>query len=276
MLNLSNILKEVLKEDVSPQEVNDSINNKVQVVITYNDEKNRAPERRLIEPYAYGRSKAGNSVFRAFQYEGDTFRGIPKWKLFRLDRVTSWMPTENHFNADPKERKWSQIAYNEQGDNSMSTVLNMVKFDYDDTSNNPYDKGSDLYNIRKRTDNIKKSKNININQLNKKHQDDIKNSDTQKAKDDFEAMLKRNLQITDKEKARRGFSLSNKTQPNNNVDTQQNTNNNQNILGNNEEPQNVTQNNNEKPMTDFEKMLKRNLDITNKEKARRGFSLNKK
>ena len=206
MLNLSNILKEVLSEDVTPKEVNDSINNKVQVIITYSDEKNRAPERRLIEPYAYGRSKAGNSVFRAFQYEGDTFRGIPKWKLFRLDRVTSWTPTENHFNADPKERKWSQIAYNEQGDNSMATVLNMVRFDYDQTSDNPYEIGSDLYNIRKRTDNIKNSKNININQLDAKHQNDAQNTQNTKNNNDFEKMLKRNLEITDKEKAKRGFS----------------------------------------------------------------------
>lgn len=271
MLNLTNILKEVLNEDVTPQEVNDSINKKVQVIITYSDEENRAPKKRLIEPYAYGRSKAGNSVFRAFQYEGDTYRGKPKWKLFRLDRVTSWMPTEKHFNADPKERKWSEIAYNETGDNSMSTVLNMVRFDYDNTSDNPYEIGSDLHRIRKATDNMKQSKNINISQMdnnsNQIHEPQA-TANQEKQLDDFNKILQRNLAITDKEKARRGFSLSKKQPQNTVVDA--------NDAENTDNTENVTQTNDEKQLSDFEKMLQRNLAITDKEKARRGFSLNKK
>ena len=231
MLNLKDILNEILTEDVSPKDVNDAIDNKIQVIITYSDDKNRAPKKRLIEPYAYGRSKAGNSVFRAFQYDGDTYRGKPKWKLFRLDRVTSWSPTETHFNSDPKERLWTDKAYNEIGDNSMSTVLNMVKFNYDQYSNNPYEKGSDLYNIRKKTDNIKNSKRSNINQmdnkpqsgpvdttnLNKNIEGNIDTNIQRGAKttpnmsnDEFQKMLQRNLDITNKEKARRGFSLNKK------------------------------------------------------------------
>ncbi len=260
MLNLKNILHEILTENVSPGEVNDAIDNKIQVIITYSDEKNRAPEKRLIEPYAYGRSKAGNSVFRAFQYDGDTFRGKPKWKLFRLDRVTSWNPTENHFNSEPKERQWTDKAYNENGDNSMATVLNMVKFDYDQISDNPYEKGNDLYNIRKRTDNLKQSKPININQLQKSNEEPTQNTSTNQLdinNDKFQQMLKRNLDITNKEKARRGFSLNKNTQDN--VE-----------MPNTEIEQNEINND------EFQQMLKRNLDITNKEKARRGFSLNKK
>ncbi|MBR6515747.1 MAG: WYL domain-containing protein [Bacilli bacterium] len=274
MLNLKDILHEILTEDVSPKEVNDAINNKVQVVITYSDDANRAPEKRLIEPYAYGRSKAGNSVFRAFQYDGDTFRGKPKWKLFRLDRVTSWNPTDNHFNSDPKERRWTDKAYNEIGDNSMSTVLNMVKFDYDQTSDNPYEVGSDLYNIRKRTDNLKKSKPINVNQMDnstvkagpvtKNGVEKSTNTNTTQRgpitmpnvnDDNFKQMLQRNLDITNKEKEKRGFSLS----------------------GNNNQQQNNVENNTENQEEgEFQKMLKRNLDITDKEKARRGFDINKK
>ena len=257
MLNLKNILNEILSENVSPNEVNDAIDKKIQVIITYSDEQNRAPQKRLIEPYAYGRSKAGNSVFRAFQYEGDTFRGKPKWKLFRLDRVTSWNPTENHFNSEPKERKWTDKAYNENGDNSMATVLNMVKFDYDQNSNNPYDKGSDLYNIRKKTDNLKQSKPININQLNNEPIQNTPTNQLNTNNDDFQNMLKRNLDITDKEKAKRGFSLSKNQQ--NNINT-----------SNDEVEQNKMNND------DFQNMLKRNLDITDKEKAKRGFSLKNK
>lgn len=129
-LNLFDILQSVLNEAVSSEDVNDAINNKFQVIINYRDEKSRAVEKRLIEPYVYGLSNAGNEVFRAYQYEGDTFRGKPKWKLFRLDRVESWNPTNQHFNQQPNERGWGAEHYSEN-DGSMPTVLNSVKFDDD-------------------------------------------------------------------------------------------------------------------------------------------------
>ena len=217
MLNLFQILKEVLNESVTPYEINDAIDNKLQVIINYSDEENRAPNKRLIEPYAYGTSKSGNQVLRAYQYDGDTFRGKPKWKFFRLDRIQSWTPTENHFNAQPNERSWNAENYNENGDNSMSVVFNQVHFDYDETSNNPYEKGSDLYNIRKKTDNIKQSKPINLTQMtDNKHGPVINNAvknNTKTTNDDFQKMLQRNLEITQKEKDKRGFSLSNNKNP---------------------------------------------------------------
>lgn len=216
MLNLYNILTNILSESVTPNEVNAAIDDKVQVIINYSDEENRAPKKRLIEPYAYGMTKGGNAVLRAYQYDGDTFRGKPKWKMFRLDRIQSWQPTEQHFNASPKERGWQAEYYNEEGDRSMTTVFNQVKFDYDQTSGNPYTKGSNLYNIRKKTDNIKQSKPIKVDQMQDNKPGPVtpsttnQNQTTQK-QDDFQKMLKRNLEITQKEKDKRGFSLS-KTQ----------------------------------------------------------------
>ena len=216
MLNLYKILKNVLTESVTPNEVNAAIDDKIQVIINYSDEENRAPNKRLIEPYAYGMTKGGNAVLRAYQYEGDTFRGKPKWKMFRLDRIQSWQPTEQHFNASPKERGWQAEDYNDQGDNSMTTVFNQVKFDYDQTSNNPYQKGSQLYNIRKKTDNIKQSKPVKIDQMQDNKPGPITPTSNgqqlqqNQSQDDFQQMLKRNLEITRKEKEKRGFSLSNK------------------------------------------------------------------
>jgi hypothetical protein len=151
--------------------------------------------------------------------------------MFRLDRIQSWQPTEQHFNASPKERGWQAEDYNEQGDNSMTTVFNQVKFDYDQTTDNPYQKGSQLYNIRKQTDNIKQSKPIKIDQMqdNKPgpvtpnpNSQQIQQSQTQ---NDFQKMLKRNLEITQKEKEKRGFSLSNKNNPRGPVMTQNDENN---------------------------------------------------
>ena len=261
MLNLYDILQEILAESVAPTDVVDAIKNKYQVIITYSDDKNRAPKKRLIEPYVYGLSKAGNSVFRAYQYDGDTFRGKPKWKLFRLDRVTSWEATDSHFNAEPKERGWNAEDYNSNGDGSMATVLNQVSLDYDDSSNNPYQKGSDLYKIRKRTDNIKQSNPITINQMSNNNSGPINNKVTKNIEKqnspEFKQMLQRNLDITRKEKEKRGFSLSNNN-PNGPIINNQTTD---------------TQNNEDQK---FQDMLKRNLDITQKEKEKRGFSLNNK
>lgn len=231
MLNLYKILKNVLTESVTPNEVNAAIDDKIQVIINYSDEENRAPNKRLIEPYAYGMTKGGNAVLRAYQYEGDTFRGKPKWKMFRLDRIQSWQPTEQHFNASPKERGWQAEDYNEQGDNSMTTVFNQVKFDYDQTTDNPYQKGSQLYNIRKKTDNIKQSKPIKIDQMKDNKPGPVTpNSNSQQiqqnqTQNDFQKMLKRNLEITQKEKEKRGFSLSNKNNPRGPVTTQNDENN---------------------------------------------------
>lgn len=217
MLNLYNILKNILQESVTPNEVNDAIDNKIQIIINYSDEENRAPKKRLIEPYAYGMTKSGNAVLRAYQYDGDTFRGKPKWKLFRLDRIQSWQPTEQHFNAQPKERGWNAEDYNDNGDGSMTTIFNQVTFDYDETTNNPYQKGSQLYNIRKKTDNLKNSKPIKVQQMQDNQRgpitQNLNNDEEQKKKEEFQKMLKRNLEITQKEKEKRGFSLSNKNNP---------------------------------------------------------------
>ena len=213
MLNLYDLLHEILNVDVSPSDVIDAIKNKYQVIITYSDEKNRAPKKRLIEPYVYGLSKAGNNVIRAYQYEGDTFRGKPKWKLFRLDRVTSWQPTNSHFNTEPLKRGWNAQAYNEHGDNSMSTILNQVDLNDD---NNPYMKDSDLYKLRQKTNAIKQSTPININNLKNAETNNygpVNNTVTTQLNNmntsEFKKMLDRNLEITKKEKEKRGFSLSN-------------------------------------------------------------------
>ena len=209
-INLYDILQEVLTENVTPSEVNAAIDNKIQVIINYSDEENHAPKKRLIEPYAYGTTKSGNAVLRAFQYNGDTYRGVPKWKLFRLDRITSWQPTNNHFNMQPNEHGWQAENYNEQGDNTMANVINQVHFDYDTNTNNPYKKGSKAYQIRKTTDNLTNSTPINIKQLQDNPSGPVQNQQTQNIQQNtaFQDMLKRNLEITQKEKERRGFSLS--------------------------------------------------------------------
>lgn len=243
IIDLYEILQRVLTESVSPREVTDAIEKKNQVIINYSDEENSAPRKRLIEPYVYGLSKAGNPVLRAYQYNGDTKRGIPKWKLFRLDRIQSWQSTGRHFNITPRENGWNAEDYNTNGDGSMSTVLTQVSFD-DDSQNKVFSPNDRLNTARLKTAQLKNSNPINIDDLNDNNQpkkdSEIKtptppktnvkgpiisnNTDINKSSndlnnqenDDFQNMLKRNLDITRKEKERRNFNINNRKKLTNN------------------------------------------------------------
>ena len=273
----------LLNEAVMPDVINDAINNRYRVLVNYDDEENHAVGTRLIEPYVLGYTKANNLAVRCYQYNGDTVRGVPKWKLMRLDRIINWKPTKQHFNQQPNEHGWNAEDYNNEGDESLIRILNQVRFD--NTSNNSFSPNNRLNDIRKNIDNIKKSTPIKIDDFNSTDTtvktDDIKNIEKQNidtTTDDFQAMLNRNLAITDKEKAKRGFSLSKNKQVNNpisnnnEIDDSETTN--QGPV-NNTETNNVVNNDNNE-MSDFQAMLNRNLAITDKEKAKRGFSLKDK
>lgn len=279
----------LLNESIMPNVVDDAINNRYRVLINYDDEENHVTGTRLVEPYALGYTKANNLAFRGYQYNGASLRGVPKWKLFRLDRVISWKPTNQHFNIDPRSNGWDAEEYNNDGDNSMIRVINQVKFDND--VDDSYSPNNRLNSIRKSIDNIKKSQPIKIDDFNKSEpiendsvRDVIEPKHDNKPKidinsDEFRDMLNRNLAITDKEKSKRGFSLGGNKVNNINND-------NKNIEDNNKGPvindvvddamssNNVNKDNNE--LSDFQKMLNRNLAITDREKAKRGFSLRDK
>jgi hypothetical protein len=134
LLNLYEILQKVLNESVGSNEVSDVIKGHNYVDITYTDEDSNAPGRRLIQPYAYGLSMAGNEILRAFQIEGDTLRGEPKWKTFRLDRITSWNPRKQTFNIPPPMQGYNSPDYNSNGDGSMTKIFIQAKFDGIDDS----------------------------------------------------------------------------------------------------------------------------------------------
>lgn len=130
MLNLSDILHKVLNEAVGSTQVTDVIQNHNYVEINYVDEDSNAPGKRLIQPYAYGLSMAGNEVLRAFQMQGDTLRGEPGWKTFRLDRIVSWKPRKQTFNSPPPMQGYNVPDYNDSGDGSMSTVYVQAQFGF--------------------------------------------------------------------------------------------------------------------------------------------------
>ena len=129
MLNLYEILQKVLNESISSNDVIDVINNHNYVDVNYVDDEGRAVGRRLIQPYAYGLSMAGNEVIRVFQMSGDSFKGQPGWKTMRLDRITYWHPRKQTFKTPPPMQGYNVPNYNDLGDGSMSKVFLLAKFD---------------------------------------------------------------------------------------------------------------------------------------------------
>ena len=128
------IVSEILSESVDVSKVNDAIDNTYEVVINYHSkgEDNNTGER-LIQPVAYGTTKAGYPVIRAYQPYGDTTTKTPSWKFFRLDRIDNWKPiTANKFNMPPGMGYEARLGkFNKGGDETMEQVFNIAKFGMD-------------------------------------------------------------------------------------------------------------------------------------------------
>lgn len=127
---LSQILESVLLvESPSIQNINDAIDNKYRVIINYRTKgEDVASGPRVIEVYAYGLTKAGNPVIRAFQPYGDTTSHVPSWKFFRLDRITDWKPTGQRFTRPASDYYQGIGQFNPNGDKTMSVVYKIVDF----------------------------------------------------------------------------------------------------------------------------------------------------
>lgn len=124
------IVNAILTEDVEIGKVNDAIDRTYEVKINYlSDGDDSASGERIIQPVAYGLTKAGNPVIRAFQPYGDTKTKTPAWKFFRLDRIQSWKPMYKQvFKNRPPEGFNAEGIFNETGDKSMSVVYNIAQF----------------------------------------------------------------------------------------------------------------------------------------------------
>lgn len=104
--------------------INNAISNMKPAIINYNSGgENLATGERTIYPIAYGLSKANNPVVRAFEPKGDTVRGVPAWKFFRVDRILSWNNVDNErFNPQTLQ------GVNKSGDMLMTKVYNISPF----------------------------------------------------------------------------------------------------------------------------------------------------
>lgn len=113
--------KILLNESASVENVVKAMDNHSKVIINYHsDGKDNNTGTRVIEPIAYGLTKSGNPVIRAYQPYGDTTTMTPGWKFFRLDRISYWEETKEKF-YDVPNIPGQEI--NMDGDNTMSTVI---------------------------------------------------------------------------------------------------------------------------------------------------------
>lgn len=256
----------ILNESVSGDEVIKAIDDRVGVLIRYKGENNEHTGVRYIEPYVYGSTSAGNPAIRAYQYYGDTKRGVPAWKLLRLDRIESWEPTSNKFEIEPQARGWAAEAFN-GNDRSLSSIYKVVELE-----ERPQ---TDLEKMKARTRQLKNSKPLNISDINKLNKPDkstekqsgpigdnvpdigVKNPEAEKTERQTPTPLN-----TD------GTPKNNETQP----PVRQEPKSTGPVVGDTE---NKEQRSPDELMSDdkFREMLRRNLELTDKEKQRRCFSL---
>ena len=92
-MKLYNTLNNIILEVASKEQIMDAIRTRRVCVIYYNGDEPGGRGLRVIEPVAFGYSKKGNPVLRAWDKEGASHRAylgkkpLPSWRLFRVDRI---------------------------------------------------------------------------------------------------------------------------------------------------------------------------------------------
>lgn len=150
------LIESILTEEVNITKVADSIRKRKPVKIKYEaDDEPSGRGERIIHPVAYGISKAGNLVVRAFQPYGDTKTRTPHWKMFRLDKIQNWDILWKRASFEEPPGQFNAVGkYNETGDKSMTTVYLNANFN---NSRDYYSgkKGQGLYNYNKEREKAK-------------------------------------------------------------------------------------------------------------------------
>jgi len=130
---LTELLEQILNESVSINNIDDAIDNHKRIIINYHSNgEDIATGARVIEVYAYGLTKAGNPVIRAFQPYGDTTSKVPSWKFFRLDRISGWEDTGQTFSRPASDYYKGLGEFNPDDDKTMSVVYKIATFGDDE------------------------------------------------------------------------------------------------------------------------------------------------
>jgi len=132
-MKLLKTLNNLITEIASIDDIQNSIRNKMVMVINYDSDGDGGRGYRTIEPVCLGYSKAGNLVLRAWEREGaslSTSLGdnvIPGWRFFRVDKILTYNPTMDTFDE-------VRPNYNPNGDKTMVSVIINADFSKPSTS----------------------------------------------------------------------------------------------------------------------------------------------
>ena len=126
--------KQLMTEGVSSNDVIAAIDGKYNVNILYMDVGETVPSKRYIQVYNFSdtmkgtkpNSIGGNEAIRAYQIGGGSKTEKNGWKIFRLDRIVGWFPTNMKWANPVSDYDASIPSYNQVGDKSMSVVNNKV------------------------------------------------------------------------------------------------------------------------------------------------------
>lgn len=130
-MKLIKTFKNLIIEVAARDQVVNAIRNKEIVEIYYDGDKKYSKGYREIEPVCLGelQKKNGTTVtlLRAWEIQGASHTAqigkqpLPGWRLFRIDKISSWNRTgENFTQARPN--------YNFNGDKTMTRVIINSKF----------------------------------------------------------------------------------------------------------------------------------------------------
>ena len=196
------ILKRLLiTESVSIGSIDDAIDTHTRVIINYNTRgENIATGPRIIEVYAYGITKAGNPVIRAFQPYGDTSSRVPSWKFFRIDRIIYWKPTKQIFTKPASDYYKNIGNFNPNGDNSMSTVYKIAYFGSKNNMAMNDQSGPKLKSYRNTSKNVNKNNTF----------DDVYKTDTENRMERLRQQLDNPIKLSDL-KLKNGFDQNLRT-----------------------------------------------------------------
>jgi predicted DNA-binding transcriptional regulator YafY len=121
-MKLYNTFNQLILEVASRDQIYNAIRDRRVCVIYYEGDEPGGRGLRVIEPVAFGLSKKGNAVLRAWDREGASHRAylgkkpLPSWRFFRVDKINFIRPTQETFDT-PRPN------YNPNGDKSMERMF---------------------------------------------------------------------------------------------------------------------------------------------------------
>ena len=126
-MKLYETFENLLTEVASRDQIMTAIKDRRVCVINYKGDEPGGTGLRVIEPVAYGLSKKGDPVVRAWDREGASHKAylgkkpLPSWRFFRVDKMDFIRPTQETFDTPRPD-------YNPNGDKSMERVFIIATF----------------------------------------------------------------------------------------------------------------------------------------------------